>query len=62
MLPDFEKQTPTKVIKDAVAIVAAIREAVGDEVDLGPEIHRNLGPDQPFLLAHELAPFSHPVL
>ncbi len=57
MLPDFETQTPTKVIKDAVAIVRAIREAVGDEIDLGLEIHRNLAPDQAILLAHELAPF-----
>ena len=57
MFPGFEQQTPTKVVKDAVAIVRAIREAVGDEVDLGLEIHRNLAPDQAILLAHELAPY-----
>jgi galactonate dehydratase len=57
MFPDFEKQTPTRVVKDAVAIVRAIREAVGDEIDLGLEIHRNLAPDQAILLAHELAPY-----
>jgi galactonate dehydratase len=56
-LPGFEKETPTKVIKTAVEIVAAIREAVGDEIDLGLEIHRNLNTDAAILLAHELAPF-----
>lgn len=57
MLPGFEGQTPTKTIKDAVAIVRAIRQAVGDEVDLGLEIHRNLNPDEAILLAAELAPY-----
>jgi len=57
MFPDFEHETPTKVIKDAVAIVRAIREAVGDEIDLGLEIHRNLRPEQAILLAQELTPY-----
>lgn len=57
MFADFEKQSPTKVIKDAVEIVRTIREAVGDEVDLGLEIHRNLAPDQAILLARELLPY-----
>jgi len=57
MFPGFEQQTPTKVIKGAVAIVGAIREAVGDEIDLGLEIHRNLRPEQAILLAHELEPY-----
>jgi len=57
MFRGFEKQTPTQVIKDGVAIVRAIREAVGDEVDLGLEIHRNLATDQAILLAHELEPY-----
>jgi len=54
---DFEKQTPSKVIGDAVDIVAAIREAVGYDIDLGLEIHRNLRPEEAITLAHELAPF-----
>jgi galactonate dehydratase len=57
MFLGFEKQTATKVVKDAVAIVHSIREAVGDEVDLGLEIHRNLEPDAAILLANELAPY-----
>ena len=54
MFPGFEKDTVTKTIVNAVAIVRAIREAVGDEIDLGLEIHRNLEPDAAILLAHEL--------
>lgn len=56
-LPNWELGTPTKTIGDAVAIVAAIREAVGYEVDLGLEIHRNLRPEEAITLASELAPF-----
>ncbi|NJN82552.1 MAG: galactokinase, partial [Caldilineaceae bacterium] len=52
-----EKFTPTKVVGDAVAIVAAIRDAVGYEIDLGVEIHRNLRPEEAVILAHELLPF-----
>lgn len=56
-LPDFEQKTPTQVIGDAVAIVAAIRDAIGYEIDLGLEIHRNLRPEEAIGLAHELRPF-----
>jgi galactonate dehydratase len=55
--PGFEQQTSTKVIKTAVEIVKAIRDAVGDEIDLGLEIHRNLAPDEAIILAGELAPY-----
>jgi galactonate dehydratase len=55
--PDWEKQTPTKTIGDAVAIVAAIRETIGYELDLGVEIHRNLRPEEAIVLARELEPF-----
>jgi galactonate dehydratase len=53
-LPDFEKQLPTQVIGNAVKIVGAIREAVGYEIDLGVEIHRNLRPEEAIALANEL--------
>jgi galactonate dehydratase len=53
----FEQQTSTRVIKTAVEIVKTIREAVGDEIDLGLEIHRNLTPDEAIILAGELAPY-----
>jgi galactonate dehydratase len=54
---DWTEQGSTKLIKTAVEIVRAIREAVGDEIDLGLEIHRNLTPDEAILLAKELEPF-----
>ena len=56
-LPGWEAQTPTRVIGDAVAIVAAIRDAIGYGIDLGLEIHRNLRPEEAIVLASELAPF-----
>ncbi len=56
-LPDFERLSATAIVKQAVGVVAAIRDAVGDEVDLGLEIHRNLDTDTAILLARELEPF-----
>jgi galactonate dehydratase len=55
--PDWEEQTPTRTIGRAVEIVAAIREAVGDGIDLGVEIHRNLRPEEAIILAEELKPY-----
>jgi galactonate dehydratase len=54
---DETVQTPTKVIKTAVAMVNAIREAVGYDMDLGVEIHRNLTPGDAVLLAQQLEPY-----
>ncbi|CAA9589582.1 MAG: hypothetical protein AVDCRST_MAG88-4611, partial [uncultured Thermomicrobiales bacterium] len=53
----WERQPPTRYLGDAIAIVGVIRDAVGYEIDLGLEIHRNLGPDEAVNLARELAPF-----
>ena len=53
----WEEQVPSKYIGAAVDIVRAIRDAVGFDIDLGLEIHRNLGPDEAVVLATELAPF-----
>lgn len=55
--PGWEKETPTRVIGMVVDAVRAIREAVGNDIDLGIEAHRNLRPEQAILLAHELEPF-----
>jgi galactonate dehydratase len=54
-LTGWETQPPTQYISDAVAIAGAIRDAVGFEIDLGLEIHRNFGPDEAIILARELA-------
>jgi galactonate dehydratase len=56
-LPGWEGQTPSRYLDSAVAIVGAIREAIGPEIDLGIDIHRNLGPDEAVVLARELEPF-----
>jgi galactonate dehydratase len=55
---DFERLTPTKIISEAVEMVAAVRQAIGDGVDLGLEIHRNLRPEEAISLARELEPFQ----
>jgi len=52
----WEQQQPTKYIGDAASIAQVIREAVGFDIDLGLEIHRNLRPDEAIILAKELAP------
>ena len=56
-LPGFEQKTASHVIGDAVAMVGAVREAVGFNIDLGLEIHRNLRPEESVVLARELLPF-----
>lgn len=53
----WERQPPTQYISSAVAITRAIREAVGDSIDIGLEIHRNLGPDEAVVLANDLMPY-----
>lgn len=53
----FEQKPSTQVIDDAVAIVRAIREAVGYGIDLGVELHRNLGKTEAVVLGNELAPY-----
>ena len=56
-LPGFQRKTPSNVIGDAIALVAAVREAVGYNIDLGLEIHRNLRPEEAIILSRELLPF-----
>lgn len=51
-------QTSTKIIQTAVNMVKTIREAVGYEIDLGVEIHRNLTPGDAIILAQQLEPFN----
>ena len=51
----WEKDSPTKTISNAVDIVRTIRETVGNGIDIGIEIHRNLRPEEAIVLASELA-------
>ncbi len=53
----FEEKTASDVVGDAVAMVAAVREAIGYGIDLGLEIHRNLRIEEAISLARELEPF-----
>jgi galactonate dehydratase len=54
----WEKQTSAKYISDAVAITRAIREAIGPDIDLGIDLHRNFGPDETVTLCQALAPYN----
>jgi galactonate dehydratase len=54
----FERTSnASKTVTDAVEIVRTIREAVGYEVDLGVEIHRNLGLTEAVILGNALLPY-----
>ena len=55
---NFELQSSTSNISAAARTVAEARAALGDEVDLGIEIHRNLRPEEAITLARELAPLK----
>ena len=46
-----------KTIDFMVARVAAVREAVGDEVDIAVDLHRRLSPTMARILVRELEPF-----
>lgn len=56
--PDgFNKQSYSAMIKNAVEVTAAVREAVSDDVDIALEIHRKTGPAEGLALAEELKPY-----
>lgn len=54
----FELRTATQNVSTAVELVGAVREEIGDGVDLGLEIHRNLRPEEAIALATELEPLK----
>lgn len=56
-LPGWETEPPGSFLSTAIAIVQAIREAVGYEIDLGLEIHRNLRPEETIVLANALSQY-----
>jgi galactonate dehydratase len=55
--PGWEQQTPSRIIGMVVEAVRAIRDEVGNEIDLGIEAHRNLRPNEAIVLARELEPY-----
>src|SRR4051812_15657726 len=52
--PDFATRRYDALLADAVARVAAVREAVGSGIDIGVEIHRRLSVAEAIALAAEL--------
>lgn len=59
---DEERSVPyfkphARKIADAVDVVAELRQALGDDVDLCVEIHRRLSPPEAIAFAREIAPF-----
>lgn len=58
--PDFPSMRYDAILKEAVVRVGALRETVGDGVDIGIEIHRRLAPGDAIMLASELEQF-HPL-
>ena len=56
--PDFQRLSHARLIRESVARVAAVRDAVGPDVDIGVEIHRNMSPAQAVMLAEKLEPFD----
>lgn len=56
-VPESPKMTHTMKIEDAVERVKAYREAVGNDVDLCIEIHRQLSPSEAIVLATMIAEY-----
>ncbi len=54
---DFQLRTSTANVTQAVELIATLRDAIGYDVDLGVEIHRNLQPDDAITLARALEPY-----
>jgi L-alanine-DL-glutamate epimerase-like enolase superfamily enzyme len=52
-----EVLAPTRAIRQAVAQFRALREAVGDEVELCFDIHTRLSPPEAIALCREVAPY-----
>lgn len=54
---DHHMMSHARRISDLVDRMAAVREATGDEMDIGVELHRNMQPGNSVALIRELAPF-----
>ena len=57
LVEGFHNWRYSRVMAECVDRVAAVREAVGDDVDLCVEVHRRLNPTEAQQLARELEPF-----
>ena len=57
LVDGFHNWQYARVMAECVDRVAAVREAVGNDVDLCVEVHRRMGPTEARQLARELEPF-----
>jgi galactonate dehydratase len=53
----FEQRSPSQAVSDAVEIVKVIREAVGYNIDLGVEIHRNFSKAEVVVFGNAVLPY-----
>jgi galactonate dehydratase len=56
--PEYGTWTLPRLIREVVDRVGAVREAIGEDVDLVIEAHRKLGPAEAIALAAKLEPFD----
>ena len=55
---EFPSQATARLLSEAADRVGAVREAVGPDVDIAVEVHRNLAPAQAVALAGKLEQFD----
>ncbi len=53
----FEQRSPSQAVSDAIDIVRVIREAVGYNIDLGVEIHRNFSKAEIVVFGNAVLPY-----
>jgi galactonate dehydratase len=58
--PEHHAMALDRRLRDLVDRMGALREAVGPDVDIAVELHRNMGPGDSVLLMNEIARF-HPI-
>jgi galactonate dehydratase len=55
--PEHHQMSHAERLSDMVARIAAIRDEVGDGIDLGIELHRNMGPGDSIAAIREFEPY-----
>jgi len=58
--PEHHRMPVDRRLKDLVARAGDLREALGSDIDIAIELHRNMGPGDSLLLMDEIARF-HPI-
>lgn len=55
--PDWPKMRYPNLIRECTGIVAAVRETIGWDMDMGVEIHRNMVPSEAIVFAQQIEQF-----